>query len=159
MKRYLVRALKQFVYLAVLLTLLVVILVKAGFVEGDLSTMFVNGYDSLWQIALIVAAFAAVYPRIGYSTREVRAPGPDDEVLPVLRSLMEERDYKLAGESADGQMKFIKRAPFARASRMWEDTVTVSRTLAGLSLEGRTKDIARLGSALEFKLNLPEEDA
>ena len=45
--KYIVRSLKYFVYLIVILTLIIVVLVLAGFVEGDLSKIFVNGYDSL----------------------------------------------------------------------------------------------------------------
>ena len=35
--KYIVRSLKYFVYLIVILTLIIVVLVLAGFVEGDLS--------------------------------------------------------------------------------------------------------------------------
>jgi len=155
--KYLIRALKQFVYLTVILTLIIFILVKAGYVEADLSKIFVNGYDSFWQIGLIIAVFAGIYPRIGYSTRRAVAPGSDEEVLPGLKEVMEDHGYRLA-EETDGKMLFVKRAPLTRMVKMWEDTVTVSRTLNGFSLEGLTKDVVRVVSALEYKFRTPGEN-
>ena len=67
--RYLVRALKYFVQLMVILTIIIAILIVAKVVDSDISQIFVNGWDSLWQIALLMAAFAAVYPKIGYVRR------------------------------------------------------------------------------------------
>ncbi|MBQ6556856.1 MAG: hypothetical protein IJL86_04860, partial [Bacteroidales bacterium] len=64
--RYFIRSVKYFVQLMVILTLIIVILVVAKVVDSDISKIFVNGYDSLWQIALLMAAFAAIYPRLGY---------------------------------------------------------------------------------------------
>ena len=61
--KYLIRSLKYYCYLIILLALIILALVLTGFVEADLSKMFVNGYDSLWQIALVMLAFAALYPR------------------------------------------------------------------------------------------------
>ena len=66
--KYIIRSLKYFCYLIIILTLIILALVLTGFVEADLSKMFVNGYDSLWQIALIMLAFALIYPRFGFST-------------------------------------------------------------------------------------------
>lgn len=156
--KYLIRALKQFVYLTVLLALIIFILVKTGYVEADLSKIFVNGYDSFWQIGLIIAVFAGVYPRLGYSTREARTYGSDEEVMSGLKEVMEDHGYKLS-EETDGKMLFVKRAPFARMIKIWEDTLTVSRNLSGFSIEGLTKDVVRVVSALEYKFRLPEEDA
>ena len=156
--KYLIRALKQFVYLAFFLCLIVFILVKANMVESDVSKMFVNGYDSLWQIALIIAVFAGIYPKLGYSSREVRIFGSDEEIRPVLLEVMENHGYKLEKEE-EGVVSFIKRAPLSRLAKLWEDRVTFTRSISGYSVEGITKDIVRIASALEFKLNLPGEDA
>ena len=155
--KYLIRALKQFVYLTVFLCLILFILVKAGLAQADISEMFVNGYDSIWQIALIIAAFAAVYPRLGYSSREVHAYGSDEELRPGLREVMEDRGYRL--EKEDGEtVCFVKRAPLTRLIKMWEDRITVTRTATGFSVEGLTKDVVRIVSALEYRFSLPKED-
>ena len=87
--RYIVRAVKYFFQLMVILALIIAILVVAKVVDADISKIFVNGYDSLWQIALMMAAFAAIYPRFGYVRRQALVPGADEEVEPVLRRVME----------------------------------------------------------------------
>ena len=155
--KYLIRALKYFVYLTIILVLIILILVKLKLANADLSQMFVNGYDSLWQIALIIAAFSAVYPKFGFSSRPARLAGSDSEIRPGVMEVMDEHGYKLEMEE-DGRMSFVKRAPFSRAMKMWEDRITLSRTIDGYSVEGLTKDIVRIISALEYRYRNPEED-
>ena len=62
--KYLVRAVKYFIYLMIILSLIIVVLIMTKMVESDISKMFVNGYDSLWQIALMMAVFALIYPKL-----------------------------------------------------------------------------------------------
>ena len=77
--KYFIRSVKYFFYLLVILAIIITALVLAGFVEADISKIFINGYDSLWQICLIMAVFSAIYPRVGLSTRPapVYRPPPD----------------------------------------------------------------------------------
>ena len=77
--RYLIRSVKYFVQLMVILCLIIAILIVAKVVDADISRIFVNGYDSLWQIALLMAVFAAIYPRFGYARRQAIVPGSDEE--------------------------------------------------------------------------------
>ena len=86
--KYIIRSLKYYCYLIVLLTLIILALVLTGFVEADLSQMFVNGYDSLWQIALIMLAFAAIYPRFGFTKRTVHLYGSPEELRPDVMRVM-----------------------------------------------------------------------
>lgn len=145
--KYLVRAIKYYLYLIIVLALVLAVLVAFNFAEGDISTMFVHGYDSLWQIALMLAALAALYPLMGYSSRDLSLPGSDEEVKPLVLKAMEAREYKL--KSDDGQcIKFIKRSPLDRTVKMWEDTLTFTRTAGGYTVEGRTKDAVRAVSAV-----------
>ena len=109
--KYLVRALKYFVYLFIILALLIAVLVLTKVVDGNLSTMFVNGTDSLWQIALVMAVFALIYPRFGYSTLPLHMGGSTEEIAPVVKKAMDARGYVPSKEDADGNMVFIKRSP------------------------------------------------
>lgn len=155
--KYLVRSLKYFVYLTIILVLIILILVKLRLANSDLSEMFVNGYDSLWQIALIIAAFSAVYPKFGFSSRNARLAGSDAEIRPGVTEVMEDHGYRLEKEE-EGKMSFIKRAPLSRALKMWEDRITLIRTIDGYSVEGLTKDIVRIISALEYRYRNTESD-
>ena len=145
---YFIRALKYYVYLLILLVVIILALVLTGFVEADLSKMFVNGYDSLWQIALIMLVFALVYPRFGFSKRTAHIYGSPEELRPDIMKVMEHLGYRLENEG-EGKFTFLRRSGFSRALKMWEDRITLSPTGAGMEVEGLTRDLSRVVSALE----------
>ncbi len=145
---YIIRSLKYFCYLIILLTLIILALVLTGFVEADLSKMFVNGYDSLWQIALIMLVFALIYPRFGFSKRTVHLSGSPEELRPDVVRVMEALGYRLEREREDG-WSFRRRSGLSRALKMWEDRITLSPTAGGMEAKGLTRDLARVVSALE----------
>ena len=146
--KYFIRSVKYFFYLLVILAIIITALVLAGLVEADISRIFVNGYDSLWQICLIMAVFAAIYPRFGFSSRTAHVYGSPEDVRPLLMRVMDLHGYRL--EKEDGPtLTFVKRSVVSRILKMWEDRITVEPEAAGLRLEGITKDIVRLVSGLE----------
>lgn len=145
--KYIIRSFKYFCYLLVLLTLIIGILVLSGFVEADLSAMFVNGYDSLWQIALIMLFFALIYPRFGFTRRTLRLYGSPEELRADILRVMENLGYRLESER-DGTCMFVRRSWLSRALKMWEDRISIAPSGAGLELEGLTRDLPRIASAL-----------
>lgn len=146
--KYFIRALKYYVYLLVLLAVIILALVLTGFVEADLSKMFVNGYDSLWQIALLMLVFALFYPRFGFSKRTAHLYGSPEELRPDVMKVMEGLGYRLECEK-DGGYQFLRRSGFSRALKMWEDRITLTPTGAGMEVEGLTRDLSRIVSGLE----------
>ena len=144
---YLIRAVKYFVQLMVILTIIIAVLIVAKVVDSDISQIFVNGYDSLWQIALMMAAFAAIYPRFGYSRRQALLPGSDEETAPVLEKVMKAYGYEKE-DRPDGVLAYRKRSGADRFMRLWEDRITVTRCATGYELEGANKDVVRLLNAL-----------
>jgi len=146
--KYLIRAIKYYVYLAVILCLILSALVAFKLVEADISKMFVHGYDSIWQIALLLAVFAALYPRFGFSRRSAIVPGSFEETRSDALRAMESNGYVL--EKEEGQMMtFKKKSALSRAFKMWEDRITLTKDISGFYLEGLTKDLPRLVSSLE----------
>ena len=146
--KYIIRALKYFCYLIVVLTLIITALILTGFVEGDLSKLFINGYDSLWQIALVMLGFAAIYPHFGFSSRTAHVYGFPEELRPDVMRAMEGLGYRLENEK-DGGWTFRRRSAVSRALKMWEDRISLTPSGAGLTVEGLTRDLARVVSALE----------
>ncbi len=153
--RYIIRAVKYFIQLMVILAVIIAILIVAKVVDSDISKIFVNGYDSLWQIALMMACFAAIYPRFGYGRRQAIVPGSDDEVEPVLRRVMEAHGYVEEGDSSHSLRMtgteircFRKKSVTARLTRLWEDRISVERCATGFELEGISRDVVRLVNAL-----------
>lgn len=146
--KYLIRSLKYFFYLAIILCLILAALVAFKLVEADISKMFVHGYDSLWQIALLLAAFAALYPRFGFSRRSATLPGSPEETREGVIRAMESNGY--IPERQEGEkMTFRKKSVVSRAFKMWEDRITITKEISGYCLEGLTKDLPRLVAALE----------
>ena len=146
--KYIIRSLKYFCYLILLLAIIILALVLTGFVEADLSKMFVNGYDSLWQIALIMLVFALIYPRFGFSKRRAHLFGSPEDLRPDIMRVMEGLGYRVESEK-DGTYTFLRRSGFSRALKMWEDRITISPTALGLEVEGLTRDLSRIVSALD----------
>ncbi|MCQ2168198.1 MAG: hypothetical protein MJY69_05980 [Bacteroidales bacterium] len=148
--KYLLRAVKYYVYLVVILAIVISALVAFKVIDGDLSTMFVNGYDSYWQMALLLAVFSAVYPRFGFSSRKAYLKGAYEELRPAVMEVMGNHGYVL--ESEDGEnLTFRKKSALSRVLKMCEDRITYTRDVTGFELEGLTRDLPRLVSALEYR--------
>ena len=136
--KYIIRAIKYFFYFTILLIIILAVLILAHVVDGNIETMFRDGYNSLWQIAIMFAAVSAVYPVFGFVKKDAMVPG----------EYSENRGYRL--EKEDGEnMSFRSRSLLNRISRMCEDRITFTRTLGGFTLEGLRKDTIRLIYGLE----------
>lgn len=146
--KYFIRSIKYFFYLMIVLCLILAVMIFAGLVEGNIANMFVNGYDSVWQIALFMAVFAAIYPKFGYTSRNAHIYGTSDQADSCLAKVMDIHDYKLLAQEGE-QRRYVKRSPIARAFRMWEDTITITPIAGGFEVEGSSKDVVRIISGLE----------
>lgn len=146
--KYIIRSIKYFVYLCLLLTLFIAIIyiVRGG--TGSVAEMFNDGYDSLWKMAIVVAAFAALYPTFGYGKRNITAPGTTEEILPKISEFMKSRGYMVVEDKDGEKVVFRKTAISARISKMFEDKVYFTRTADGYEMEGILKEIVRLDSGL-----------
>ncbi len=153
--KYIVRALKYFVYISLIVTIIMLILVALKLVSPDVNVMFREGWGSILKIAVMFLAVSAIYPKFGYTKRGVRITGSYSEIRDGVVAFMEERGYELETEEGEN-MTFRLRNKFNRAARTWEDRITLTRELAGFYMEGISKDVARLASGLEFKFRNPE---
>lgn len=150
--KYAIRAIKYFIYFSVLLVIVIFVLVQIKMVPADIQEIFRNGYDSIWQIALMFAGLSAVYPMFGYAKKSAAATGSIQERKAEIRQYMEDRGYTLASEE-EGVLKFQRRNLFQRIFRMLEDTVTITQELGGFEFEGLRRDIVILAIGLETKIN------
>lgn len=145
--RYLIRSVKYFLYLFIILSLMIAVLMTLNLVESDLDKLFVNGRDSLWQIALLMAVFAAIYPRFGYTTRFVPMAGSFEELRPAAVEMMKASGYILEKE-AEGCLSFRRRSPLSRAMKMFEDRISFTHALGGWNIEGHSRDVMVIASKL-----------
>lgn len=149
--RYIIRSLKYFVQISVTMAIILLILMSLNMVSWDVNVAFTSGWRSVGLIAGMFAVVSAVYPMFGYGKRQVLATGDPAQYKDDILAAMDARNYKLAGEGENGAMYFTLRSPFARMFRLWEDKVTVEPVLGGFSVEGLSRDIARIASSLTYK--------
>lgn len=148
--KYIIRAAKYFVYIAAFLALLLVLLSLFNIIGGNVNEIFRNGTKSVWQIALLLLAFSALYPALSFGRRDVVIPGSYEEIRNGVVQLMEDRGYVLEKEEGEN-LVFRFRSPVRRLSHMFEDRITFTRSMTGFELEGYLKELVRVISALEYR--------
>ena len=149
--KYIIRVLKYFVFITVVMALILTVMALLGIVEKDVDSLFRNGWNSLWQIALMFLVVSAVYPRFGFCKRGAIVPGTYEEIRPGLIRFMAERGYELEKEEGEN-LTFRCKSVLQRFSKLlWEDRITLERDRAGFYVEGRTKDVVRIVSGLETR--------
>ena len=153
--KYIVRAVKYFIYICVLVSIILLVMVLAHFVSSDINVMFKEGWKSVAKIALVFAGIAAIYPLFGYRRLLAGVLGELNGLHDDVIKCMEELGYHL--ESEDGEtMTFRSRSLLNRIFRVWEDRITVTKTLGGFEVEGLSRDVARIVPALEYRFRNPE---
>lgn len=155
--KYIIRAIKYFFYFLIIFTLIVTALVLIGAVEGDLDAIFRGGTESLWKIAIFFALVAAVYPKVGFITRDVTVDKEMKDIHDDVIAFFKERHYDLESESNDC-MTFRAIGVAGKLSKMYEDRITLTKTSDGYTLEGLRKDVMRLAAGLEHSLSPVSEE-
>lgn len=151
--RYFIRAVKQFIYTAVVFIVVIGLLYALKIVNApDIPSLFRNGYRSLLDIALFLAAISAIYPKFGYMSRNVIVKKEiEDDAENIINTVFESFGY-IKTESTEKGYVFRPKSAIARFLGMFEDRITVTHIRNGISLEGRRRDLARILSRIEYRL-------
>ena len=149
--KYIIRAVKYFIYFSLTCAIIVTALVTIGAVEGNIDSIFEEGYRSIGKIAAFFAVVAAVYPKLGFITRGISVSGSWEEIREQTLEFMTERRYELESESTE-KVTFRVKGIAGKLSKMYEDRLTMTRTIDGWQMEGLRKDALRISSALEHRL-------
>ena len=150
--KYFIRAVKYFFYFAFLTTAIVLVLVATGMASGDINELFEGGYNALWKMAIFFAIVGAVYPKLGFISRKIYVQKSKDEIRDAAVEYMSERSYGFESETSDS-ITFRYRGTLGRLTRMYEDRIVLTRTEDGYIMEGLRKDVMRLATGLEYRLN------
>ncbi len=154
--KYFIRSVKYFFYFSAITALIVTVLVMTGAVGSNVDEIFDGGYSALWKIAVFFALVAAVYPKVGFMTRDVPAGMEWDRLRGEVTAFFSERHYILEKETGD-TLVFRYRNVFGRIVKMCEDRITVTCTEGILRTEGLRKDVMRLSSGMEHRFS-PEAE-
>ena len=155
--KYLVRSVKYFIYFSFICTVIICALVLIGAVEGNIDSIFNEGYKSVGKIAIFFAMVAAVYPKLGFITQDIQTGKSWSEARKDIMEYMTERNYCLEAEN-EGTVTFRLKGTAGRLSKMFEDRLTLKKTEDGFQLEGLRKDVMRLAMGLENRLNLQDAE-
>ncbi len=146
--KYLIRSIKYFIYFSLMCSVIVGALVLIGAVEGNIDSIFSEGYTSVGKIAIFFAIVAAVYPKVGFINRDIASEKDWEDMKQTAVEFMKERQYDLESETED-TVTFRFRGAIGRLSKMYEDRLTLKKTAYGYQMEGLRKDVMRLSSGLE----------
>ena len=155
--KYFIRAVKYFFYFAFLTTVIVLALVATGLASGDINELFEGGYNALWKMAIFFAIVGAVYPKLGFISRKMYVSKDKDQIRAEVVEYMSERMYGFESET-DDSITFRYRGALGRLTRMYEDRIVLTRTEDGYIMEGLRKDVMRLATGLEYRLNPQNEN-
>lgn len=153
--KYFIRSVKYFFYFAFLTTLIILVLVLTGMADGDIETMFKGGYDAIWKMALFFVAVAAIYPKLGFIKRSIAYKGEWKDKREEVINYLKDKNFELESESPE-VLTFRHRGTLDRLTRMYEDRVTLTLSPEGFDIEGLRKDVFRIATGLEYRLN-PQE--
>ena len=146
--KYFIRAVKYFIYFSLMCAAITGALVLIGAVEGNIDSIFSEGYRSIGKIAIFFAMVAAVYPKVAFINRDIDSEKDWNEMRQAVLEFMKDRQYDLESET-DNVMTFRLKGFAGRLSKMYEDRLTLTKTDEGYQLEGLRKDVMRLSSGLE----------
>ena len=154
--RYIIRAVKYFIYIWVIVIIILTALVLMNLVSSDINVMFQHGWKSVGLIAVMFAAVSAFYPLFGYTKRLAAVLGEldanDKEVIEYMTG--DVRKYKLASQDGE-KMTFRSRSVLRRI--IWDDRITIEKGLGGYYVEGVGREVAKIVPGLEFKFHNPDK--
>ena len=154
--KYIIRAIKYFFYFAFLTTALITVLVLIGAVESNIEAIFEGGYTALWKMAAFFGVVAAAYPSLAFIKRNISAKGEFSAMKAEIKEDMRDRRYELESET-DNTLTFRVRGIAGKLAKMYEDRITVTSAFDGIQIDGLRKDVIRLATGLDARLNQQED--
>lgn len=148
MIRYIIRALKHFVKFAFIAAVVVVALHLAGFTQGGINEIFTNGWNAIWQMALMFLAISAIYPKLIYMEVFIPAIGENESRTAKLAEFFSSHGYIVEKQDSES-ISFRQKGFGNKFKRLFEDRITVKYTLEGIRIEGPRKDLYPISNAIE----------
>ena len=106
----------------------------------------------MWKIAVFFVLVASVYPKLGFISRKIYVSKDLSQIREEVVTFMSERSYGFESETYES-ITFRYKGTMGRLTRMCEDRIVLTRTAEGYYLDGLRKDVLRLATSLEYKLN------
>lgn len=150
--KYFIRSIKYFIYFSLICTLMICILIVIDAAEGNVQTLFKDGYKSIMQIGFFFILVAAIYPLLGFIKKNTYLTAPWKEIRNKVVRYMHEKRYEIEEES-ETKITFRIRGVVSKTIKMYEDRITLSKEGDHWIMEGLRKDVMRISSGLEYYLS------
>ena len=99
-------------------------------------------------MTVVQTVIADIYANFGFSTRKAHINADEQGIRAAVIRVLSNHGY--VTEKDEGKsMTFRKASALSKAAKIWEDRISVEIVAAGAEIEGLTKDVVRLVSALE----------
>lgn len=152
-----IRSIKYFFVFLILVSLIIclIVIITPGakfnqiFLPMSEGGLFKDG--AWWQMLLLFALLAAVYPGLVFVKKEVMIEGDFEDHRDKIMQEFENSGYEKVDEDSE-TVSFRLKNRFTRFMRAYEDKVTITKGEAPLILSGNRKEILRLASHIEYVL-------
>ena len=153
MKTYFVRSLKYLVALCVVCAVIMALMLLSGTsaltFDETLYVMFRT--DRFLSLAVAVVVLAALYPRFGFTVRQVEGDMADNRTQIV--NAFKSAGFSLRSE-VDGTMIFRAEGFLHRLLLLFEDEIRVSQDGQQIALDGIRRGVARVEYRLDSYLRM-----
>lgn len=147
--RYLIRVVKYIIYYSLFILALLAIVYYTSDHQAITSFWELIRPESQRNLIILIVAFAAVYPFIGFEKKEVYTLRAFDKDKDTVMDIVKECGYVLLSDQ-DNIMTFRVKNMVTRIFRVFEDKLVLDYSSNPLIVEGMRKDIARLASHMEY---------
>ncbi len=153
---YLRRVAKYIVFYTVIILLMLLIVY---FTSDNRSITFweLIRPQSQTNLIILILAFSAVYPFLGFSKKEVYTNRFSEQDKEAAIRIISESGFILISDQ-DGKMVFKSKRLTMRIFRVFEDLITLEYRDQTLTIEGMRRDIQRISSHLGHYFRSLRED-
>lgn len=113
--------------------------------------------QSQTNLIILILAFSAVYPFLGFSKKEVYTNRFSEQDKEAAIRIISESGFILISDQ-DGKMVFKSKRLTMRIFRVFEDLITLEYRDQTLTIEGMRRDIQRISSHLGHYFRSLRED-
>ncbi|MFI3330496.1 MAG: hypothetical protein R3Y38_01660 [Rikenellaceae bacterium] len=139
MKLYILRAVKYFISLIILLGLIFALMFLSGQnANGQLIHTLTSSKGLL--LALAIIALSATYPYFGYTVRAIRCRVKEETITKVFELC----GYELKARGEDGELTFRAQSIIKRAKTLGEDKITLKLEDKQMIISGIRKETVRI---------------
>ncbi|MCL1973517.1 MAG: hypothetical protein FWG54_01710 [Bacteroidetes bacterium] len=150
MINYLIRFVKYFVYLCILIAIMLALVFYLSDHRGEYRHFWelIPTYN-FWQMGLFLFVFAAIYPIISYVDRKVYLNRSFDLDKDLLINVLLNANYQIESDN-DYRLVFRHKNAFTRFMRLYEDKITLDYSDNPIVLNGLRRDVYRFARTMEY---------